>query len=85
MVEGVKADKTLDARAFFNPIDCRSLDVIREELKTMKEGEILEIYANLFQQREIEAWAKKFRHPILSATSHEGLVTLHLQKGPPLA
>ena len=85
MVEKVKADKTLDARAFFNPIDCRSLDVIREELKTMEEGEILEIYANLFQKREIEVWAKKFRHPILSAANQEGLVTLHLQKGPPLA
>lgn len=85
MVETVRVDKTLDARAFFNPIDCRSLDVIREELKTMEAGQILEIYANLFQKREIEAWAKKFQHPILSATHHEGLVTLHLQKGPPLA
>jgi len=81
----VKVDRTLDARAFFNPIDCRSLDVIREELKTMKEGQVLEIYANLFQKREIEVWAKKFQHPILSATNNDGLVTLHLQKGPPLA
>ena len=85
MVGSVKADKTLDARAFFNPIDCRSLDVIREELKTMEEGQVLEIFANLFQKREIESWAKKFQHPILSAESNEGLVTLYLQKGPPLA
>lgn len=83
MVEAVEADRTLDARAFFNPIDCRSLDVIREELKTMKEGQVLRILANLFQKREIEAWAKKFRHPILSSHNDEGLVTLYLQKGPP--
>ena len=84
MIETVKVDKTLDARTFFNPIDCRSLDVIREELKTMEEGQILEIYANAFQKREIEVWAKKFQHPILLATDKEGLVTMHLQKGPPL-
>lgn len=84
MVEMAKVDRTLDARAFFNPIDCRSLDVIREELKTMQEGQILEIYANAFQKREIESWAKKFQHPILSVTNVEGLVTMHLQKGPPL-
>ncbi len=85
MVESVaKPDKTLDARAFFNPIDCRSLDVIREELKTMAVGNVLEIYANAFQKREIESWAKKFRHPILSVTDNEGLITIHLQKGPPL-
>ena len=85
MVGMINADKTLDARAFFNPIDCRSLDVIREELKTMDVGQILEIYANLFQKREIETWAKKFRHPILSAVDQDGLVTIHLEKGPPLA
>ena len=85
MVEAVKADRTLDARQFFNPIDCRSLDVIREELKTMAVGQVLEIFANLFQKREIESWAKKFQHPILSAEDNEGLVTLYLQKGPPLA
>ena len=82
MVEAVEAERTLDARAFFNPIDCRSLDVIREELKTMKEGQVLRILANLFQKREIEAWAKKFQHPILSSHNDEGLVTLYLQKGP---
>ena len=85
MVEMAKVDRTLDARAFFNPIDCRSLDVIREELKTMEEGQVLEIFANLFQKREIESWAKKFQHPILSINNNEGLVTIHLQKGPPLA
>lgn len=82
MVGAVEADKTLDARAFFNPIDCRSLDVIREELKTMKGGQVLRILANLFQKREIDAWARKFQHPILSATNEEGLVTIYLQKGP---
>ena len=81
----MKIDKTLDARTFFNPIDCRSLDVIREELKTIEVGQVLEIYANLFQKREIEVWAKKFQHPILSEENNEGLVTIHLQKGPPLA
>ena len=81
----MEADRTLDARAFFNPIDCRSLDVIREELKTMKEGQVLRILANLFQKREIEVWAKKFRHPILSTANDEGLVTLTLQKGPSAA
>lgn len=79
----MKVDRTLDARAFFNPIDCRSLDVIREELKSMEAGQVLEIHANSFQKREIESWAKKFQHPILSVAENEGLVILHLQKGPP--
>ena len=77
----MEADRILDARTFFNPIDCRSLDVIREELKTMQEGQVMRIFANLLQKREIESWAKKFQHPILSATNDDGLVTLYLQKG----
>jgi len=83
-MDTMKVDRILDARAFFNPIDCRSLDVIREELKTMEVGQVLEILANLFQKREIESWAKKFQHPILSAEDNDGLVTIYLQKGPPL-
>jgi TusA-related sulfurtransferase len=58
--------RTLDVRAHFNPIDCRSLSMIRRELREMPAKTVLLVMANRFQQREIEAWCGKVRHKVLS-------------------
>ena len=72
--------KTLDVRDLFNPVDCRSLGVIRTTLNDMKRGEVLEVVANVFQQREIEPLMKKLAHPILKIKEHEGLVKIRIER-----
>lgn len=71
---------TLDVRPLFNPIDCRSLGVIKVALREIPCGAILEVSANRFQQREIEAWVKKFSHRIVRETDGEGLVKIYIEK-----
>lgn len=73
--------KVLNVTEYFNPIDCRSLGVIRTTLATMEKGEILEVHGNRFQQREITAWTNKFKHPILKVEDIDGLVKLFIEKG----
>lgn len=64
--------RTLDVRAEFNPIDCRSLGMIRQELKEMPKGSVLLVLANAFQQREIQAWCGKVKQQIVSIESDAG-------------
>ena len=45
--------KKIDVLFLFNPVDCRSLGVVRMALEPMPKGEILEVTANHFQHREI--------------------------------
>ena len=71
----------LDVTSYFNPVDCRSLGVLRTTLAPMGPGECLEVVCNRFQFREISAWTKKFRHEILTAVDHEGRILLCIQKG----
>lgn len=78
--ESPSADKELDVRPLFNPIDCRSLGVIKEALKDLRPGDILAVSANRFQQREIQAWVKKFDHRIVKEQDDQGLVTIHIEK-----
>jgi TusA-related sulfurtransferase len=73
----------LDIRGLFNPVDCRSIGTIRDELNEIGPGEILEVQGNRFQQREIEAWCRKFTHPVVQATDEGGLVKLWIEKGGP--
>lgn len=77
----VTSSKTLDVRILFNPIDCRSLGVIKEALEGMAEGEILEVLGNGFQYREIQAWSEKFHHRIVETKEEDGLVRIYLEKG----
>ena len=77
----IQAQKVLDVRPLFNPIDCRSLGVIKEALKDMSPGAVLEVTANRFQQREIQAWVKKFDHRIVHERDDRGLVTIYIEKG----
>ncbi len=65
--------RTLDVRAEFNPIDCRSLGIIRRELKDMPKGAVLLVLANRFQQREIQAWCGKVKQQIVSIESDIGV------------
>ena len=74
--------KTLNVLDLFNPVDCRSLGVIKEIIEPMAEGQVLEVTGNQFQQREIRAWAKKFSHAIVHEENQEGLVRIFLQRGP---
>jgi len=73
----------LDVTTYFNPIDCRSLGIIRTTLSELQRGEILEVLGNRFQQREIAAWTKKFRHPIVREEDIEGLVKIYIRKEGP--
>lgn len=73
--------RSIDVRDLFNPVDCRSLGVIRTELASMQRGEILEVKANRFQSREIEAWTRKFAHRIVRITDDAGLVKVYIEKG----
>ncbi len=75
-------DKILNVVSLFNPIDCRSLGVIKEAIEPMAEGMVLEVQGNRFQQREIHAWAKKFGHAIVHEADDGGLVKLFLKRGP---
>ena len=74
--------KTLDVRSIFNPVDCRSLGVIKEVIESMPEGAVLEVTGNRFQQREIHAWATKFSHAIIHEADDQGLVKMYLKRGP---
>lgn len=74
--------KTLNVLGLFNPVDCRSLGVIKEVIEPMAEGAVLEVQGNHFQQREIRAWAKKFAHAIIHEEDDEGLVKMFLKRGP---
>ena len=74
--------KTLNVLSLFNPIDCRSLGVIKEIIEPMAEGSVLEVQGNRFQQREIHAWAKKFGHAIVHEEDEGGLVKIFLKRGP---
>lgn len=71
----------LNVTGYFNPVDCRSLGVVRTTLATMNSGEILEVVANRFQSREIQSWSKKFRHEIVSIDDLDGQVRLKIRKG----
>jgi len=77
----LRAEKTLDVRGLFNPIDCRSLGVIKLALQDLQPGQVLEVLANRFQQREIQAWVKKFSHRLLREVDEQGLVRLYIEKG----
>ena len=74
--------KTLNVLSLFNPIDCRSLGVIKEIIEPMAEDSVLEVQGNRFQQREIHAWAKKFGHAIVHEEDDQGLVKMYLKRGP---
>ncbi len=74
------AHRTLNVTDYFNPIDCRSLGVIRVVLGEMEKGQILEVVCNRFQQREISAWSKKFKHPVLGIEDKEGLVKMYIER-----
>jgi len=75
------AEKTLDVRSLFNPIDCRSLGVIKLALQDLQPGQILEVLANRFQQREIQAWVRKFSHRLVHEVDEHGLVRIYIEKG----
>ncbi len=77
----LRVEKTLDVRGLFNPIDCRSLGVIKLALQDMRPGQVLEVLANRFQQREIQAWVKKFSHRLLHEVDEQGLVRIYIAKG----
>jgi TusA-related sulfurtransferase len=70
----------LNVTGYFNPVDCRSLGVIRTTLAPLESGELLEVVANRFQSREIQSWTRKFRHEIVSLQDVEGQVTLVIKK-----
>ena len=74
--------ETLNVLDLFNPVDCRSLGVIKEVIEPMAAGAVLEVTGNHFQQREIRAWAKKFEHEIVHEEDHQGLVRIFLKRGP---
>ncbi len=80
-LSGNSIARVLDVTAYFNPIDCRSLGVIRTTLAQMQRGEVLEVHGNRFQQREIAAWTHKFKHPILKVEDDDGLVKIFIEKG----
>ena len=65
--------RTLDVRVEFNPIDCRSLGMIRQELREMPKGSVLLVLANAFQEREIQAWCGKVKQQIVSVESDPGV------------
>ncbi len=73
--------ETLDVRPLFNPIDCRSLGVIKMALREIQRGAILEVSANQFQRSEIQAWVKKFGHRIVREIDSDGLVKIYIQRG----
>ncbi len=73
--------RVLDVTSYFNPIDCRSLGVIRVCLSEMQSGQVLEVHGNRFQQREIAAWTRKFKHAIVNTIDEAGLVRIFIQKG----
>jgi TusA-related sulfurtransferase len=77
----INVARILNVTEYFNPIDCRSLGVIRTTLAGMEKGEILEVHGNRFQQREIAAWTQKFKHPILKVEDVDGLVKIFIEKG----
>ena len=72
--------KTLDVLELFNPVDCRSLGIIRITLNDMNRGEVLEVIGNVFQQREIEPFMKKLGHPILQIEEQEGVVKIQIER-----
>ncbi len=74
------AAETLDIRPLFNPIDCTSLGVIKVHLRRLQVGQVLEILANRFQQKEVQAWAKKFGHRIVGEYDESGLVAIYLER-----
>lgn len=80
-MSGNRSDRLLNVTEYFNPIDCRSLGVIRATLAEMEKGKVLEVHGNRFQQREIAAWTKKFHHPIVGVEDIDGLVKIFIEKG----
>jgi TusA-related sulfurtransferase len=79
--EEVVVHRVLNVTDYFNPIDCRSLGVIRTVLAEMERGEVLQVLGNRFQQREIAAWTKKFAHKIVKTEDDDGLVKIYIEKG----
>ena len=79
--EEIVVSRVLNVTDYFNPIDCRSLGVIRTTLAEMNRGEILQVLGNRFQQREIGAWTKKLSHRIVKTEDEEGLVKIFIEKG----
>lgn len=80
-MSGNRSDRVLDVTAYFNPINCQSLGVIRATLAEMEKGKILEVHGNRFQHREITAWTKKFKHSIVGVEDIDGLVKIYIEKG----
>lgn len=72
--------RTLNVLDLFNPVDCRSLGVIKEIIEPMAPGSVLEVQGNRFQQREIHAWAKKFGHDVIHEEDDGGLVKMFLKR-----
>lgn len=72
--------RVLDIRGLFNPVDCRSIGVIRDELTVLNPGELLEVLGNRFQHREVQAWCRKFAHPVVQIDDEDGLVRLWIEK-----
>lgn len=61
-------------------MDCRSLGVIRTTLESMAKGEILEVTANGFQHREIEALMKKLKHRVIEIVDEVGQLRIYIEK-----
>jgi len=73
----------LDVRRHFNPIDCMSLKIIRQELKPMNRNDLLLVLCNLYQKREIHAWCNKVGHNIVLITndsSDNDLIRIYIEK-----
>ncbi len=72
--------KKIDVLFLFNPVDCRSLGVVRMALEPMAKGEILEVTANAFQHREIEALMKKLKHRVVEIVDEVGQLKIYIEK-----
>lgn len=77
---GKEVHRNLDVTGYFNPVDCRSLGVIRTTLVSLDSGDILEVFANRFQTREIQSWTRKFNHEIVSLSDTDGQVIIRIRK-----
>ena len=73
-------NKKIDVLFLFNPVDCRSLGVVRMALEPMARGEILEVTANGFQHREIEALMKKLKHRVVQVDEDDGQLKIYIEK-----
>lgn len=72
--------RSINVLPVFDPVNCRSLRLIKQELSQMGAGEVLEVVGNEFQEREIRAWVKHFGHEIAGEESGKGQVRLLIRK-----